>query len=67
MWSGSVIDTRDGHDLVNIVFQSMHSNKMIARLEMFGPFRDLHLEDRENFIMSANRAIGNFLIHEERL
>jgi hypothetical protein len=34
---------------------------------MSGPFRDLHREDRENFIMSANWAIGNFLIHEERL
>ncbi len=67
MWSGGVIDTRDGHDLINVVFQSRHLNKMIARLEMSGPFRDLHRKDRENFIMSANRVIGNFLIHEERL
>jgi hypothetical protein len=67
MWSGGVIDIRDGHDLVNVVFQSRHLNRMIARLEMSGPFRDLHREDRENFIMSVNRAIGNFFIHEERL
>jgi len=67
MWSGGVIDTRDGHDLINVVFQSRHLNRMIARLEMSGPFRDLHRKDRENFIMSANRIIGNFLIHEERL
>jgi len=34
---------------------------------MSGPFRNLHREDREDFVMSAIRAIGNFLIHEERL
>jgi hypothetical protein len=34
---------------------------------MYGPFRDLHREDREDFVMSAIWAIGNFLIHEERL
>jgi hypothetical protein len=56
-----------GHDLVNVIFQSRHLNKIIVGLEMSSPFRDLHREDRENFIMSANRAIGNFLIHEERL
>jgi len=67
MWNGGVIDTRDGHDLVNVVFQSRHLNRIIARLEMFGPFRHLHQEDREDFVMSAIRAIGNFLIHEERL
>jgi len=42
MWSGGVIDTRDGHDLVNVIFQFRHLNRMIARLEMSGPFRDLH-------------------------
>jgi hypothetical protein len=42
MWSGGVIDTRDGHDFVNVIFQSKHLNKMIAGLEMSGPFRDLH-------------------------
>jgi hypothetical protein len=67
MWSGGVVDTRDGHDLVNVFFQSKHLNRMIVGLEMYGPFRYLHREDRENFIMSANRAIGNFFIHEERL
>jgi hypothetical protein len=40
MWSGGVIDTRDGHDLVNVVFQSRHLNRIMARLEMSGPFRD---------------------------
>jgi hypothetical protein len=54
MWSGGVIDIRDGHDLVNVVFQSKHLNRIIVGLEMFGPFKDLHREDRENFIMSAN-------------
>jgi hypothetical protein len=34
---------------------------------MSGPFRDLHREDREDFVVNAIRAIGNFLIHEERL
>jgi len=34
---------------------------------MYGPFRDLHREDREDFVMNAIWAIGNFLIHEERL
>jgi len=42
MWNGGVIDTRDGHDLVNVVFQSKHLNRIMARLEMSGPFRDLH-------------------------
>jgi hypothetical protein len=67
MWSGGVIDTRDGHDLVNVVFQSRHLNRIMAGLEMSGPFRDLHREDREEFVMSAIRALGSFLIHEERL
>jgi hypothetical protein len=42
MWSGGVIDTCDGHDFVNVVFQSRHLNRMIARLKMSRPFRDLH-------------------------
>jgi hypothetical protein len=67
MCSGGIINTRDGHDLVNVVFQSRHLNRIIAGLEMSSPFKDLHQEDREDFIMSAIRAIGNFLIHEERL
>ncbi len=67
MWSGSIIDIRDGRDLVNVVFQSRHLNRMIAGLEMYGPFRNLHRENRENFITNAIRAIGNFLIHEKRL
>jgi hypothetical protein len=66
-WSGGVIDTRDGHDIVNVVFQSRHLNRIMAGLEMSGPFRDLHREDREDFVVSAIRAIRNFLIHEERL
>jgi hypothetical protein len=67
MWSGGVIDTRDGRNLVNVVFQSRHLNRIVAGLEMSGPFRELHREDRENFITNAIRAIQNFLIHEERL
>jgi hypothetical protein len=67
MWSGGVIDTCDGRDLVNVVFQSRHLNRIIAGLEMSSPFKDLHRENRENFIMNAIQAIGNFLIHEERL
>jgi hypothetical protein len=39
----------------------------MARLEMSGPFRDLHREDREAFVVNAIQAIRNFLIHEERL
>ncbi len=66
-WSGGVIDTCDGHDLVNVVFQSRHLNRIIAGLEMSCPFRDLHREDREDFVMSVIRAIKNFLIHDERL
>ncbi len=42
MFSGGVIDTCDGHDLVNVIFQSKHLNRLIAELEMFGPFKDLH-------------------------
>jgi hypothetical protein len=67
MWNGGVINTRDGHDLVNVVFQSRHLNRIIAGLEMSSPFRDLHREDREDFVMNAIRVIGNFLIHEEWL
>jgi len=67
MWSGGVIDIRDGHDLVNVVFQSRHLNRVMAGLEMFGPFKDLHREDREAFIVDAIRTIKNFFIHEERL
>jgi len=53
MWSGGVIDIRGGHDIVHVVFQSRHLNRIITRLEMFGPFRDLHREDREDFVLSA--------------
>jgi hypothetical protein len=67
VWSGGIIDTRDGHELVNVVFQSMHLNRIMAELEMSSPLRDLHRENREGFVMSAIWAIGNFLIHEERL
>jgi hypothetical protein len=67
MWSGGVIDTHDGHDIVNVVFQSRHLNRVMAGLEMSGPFRNLHREDREDFVVNAIQAIRNFLIHEERL
>jgi hypothetical protein len=42
MWSGSIIDICDDCDLINVIFQSGHLNKIIARLEMFGPFKNLH-------------------------
>jgi len=42
MWSAGVIDTRGGHDIVNVVYQSRHLNRIMAGLEMSGPFRDLH-------------------------
>jgi len=58
---------RDGRDLVNVIFQSRHLNRIIVRLEMSSPFRNLHQENRDNFITSAIRAIRSFLIHEERL
>jgi hypothetical protein len=61
MWSGGVIDTCDGHDLVNVVFQSRHLNRIMARLKMSRPFRDLHREDREDFVVSAIRAISDAL------
>jgi hypothetical protein len=67
MWSGGIIDTRDGHDLVNVVFQSKHLNRIMAGLEMSDPFRDFPRENREDFVMSAIQAIGNFLIHKKRL
>jgi hypothetical protein len=67
MWSGGIIDTRDGHDLLNVIFQSRNSNRIIARLEMFVPFKNLHWEDRDNFITSVIQVIGNFFIHEEML
>jgi hypothetical protein len=42
MWSGGIIDIRDGHDFVNVVFQSRYLNRIITGLEMSGPFKDLH-------------------------
>jgi hypothetical protein len=45
----------------------MHLNKIIARLEMSGPFGDLHRKNKDNFIMSVMQAIGSFLIDDERL
>jgi hypothetical protein len=53
MWSGGIIDTRDGHDIVNVIFQSRHLNRVMAGLEMSGPFRYLHREDREDFVVNA--------------
>jgi hypothetical protein len=50
MWSGGVIDIRDGRDLVNVVFQSRHLNKIIVRLEMSSLFKNFHSEDRENLL-----------------
>ncbi len=67
MWSGSIIDICDDCDLINVIFQSGHLNKIIARLEMFGPFKNLHWKNSENFITNAIWAIGSFLIHVEKL
>jgi hypothetical protein len=66
MWNG-VIDICDGRDLVNVLFQFRHLKKIIAGLKMFSPFKDLHQKDKEDFITIVIWAIGNFLIHEERL
>jgi len=67
MWSGGIINICDGHDLVNVVFQSKHLNRIIAWLKMSNLFKDLHREDKRKFITSAIQAIGSFLIHEEKL
>ncbi len=53
MWSGNVIDIHDGPDLINVVFQFKHLNRIIVGLEMYGLFRDLYREDMENFIIGA--------------
>jgi hypothetical protein len=42
MWSGGVIDTRDGRDHVNVIFQSKHLNRIIIGLELSCHFRNLH-------------------------
>jgi hypothetical protein len=60
MWSGGVINIRDGCDLINVVFQSRHLNRIIARLEMFCPFRNLHRKNKKIFITNVIRAIGSF-------
>jgi len=67
MWIKGVINTCDCYDHVNVVFQSMHLNTIITRLDMFGLFRYLHQKNKETFIVSAIRAIGSFFIHEEIL
>jgi hypothetical protein len=67
MWSGDVINTRDGCDLMNVVFQYMHLNRIIVGLEMFSLFRNLHRKYREIFITNAIWAIRSFQIHEEKL
>jgi hypothetical protein len=58
MWSGGVINTCDGHDFVNVVYQSRHLNKIIARLEMFSPFRELHREDRKILLQVQSEPLG---------
>jgi len=37
MWNGGVIDTCDGHDLVNVVFQSKHLNRITANWKCLVP------------------------------
>ncbi len=39
----------------------------IKSIKVFGGVLDLHKENKENFIMNVIWAIGNFIIHEERL
>jgi hypothetical protein len=39
MWNGGIINTRDGRDFVNIIFQSRHLNRIITQLKLFGPFK----------------------------
>jgi hypothetical protein len=67
MWSGSIIDTHDGCNLVNFVFQSRHLNKIIVGLENPSPFKKLHWKNKENLITSAIWASGSFFIHEKKL
>jgi hypothetical protein len=40
MWNGSVINICDGRDLVNVVFQSKHLNRIIVGLRMFSPLEN---------------------------
>jgi hypothetical protein len=49
IWSGGIIYIHDGHDLVNVIFQSTHLNKIITGLEMPRPFKD-----KENFITNVH-------------
>jgi len=42
MWNGGIIGIHDGHDFINVVFQSRHLNKIIARLKLSSPFKNLH-------------------------
>jgi hypothetical protein len=53
MRSGSVFNTYDGHDFINVVFQSMHLNRIIISLKMFGLFKELFRKDFLNFIMGT--------------
>ncbi len=54
MWSGGNINVHDGHDLLNIVFQSKHLNTIITGLKMCSPFKDLHREDIREFYYDYN-------------
>jgi hypothetical protein len=47
-------------DIINVVFQSKHLNRIIAGLEMFSPFKYLHQKNKENFITSVIRPLGVF-------
>jgi len=49
MWSGSVFNTHDDHDFINVVFQCRHLNRIIIGLEMSSIFRELHQKEKENF------------------
>jgi hypothetical protein len=67
MWSGSVFNIRDGHDIMNVVFQCKHLNRIIISLQMSGFLKELHWKYEDNFIMSAIQTIGMFLFNGETM
>jgi len=42
MWNEGDIGIHDGRDFINVVFQSKHLNKIIARLKLSSPFKNIH-------------------------
>jgi hypothetical protein len=60
MWSGGIIDTHDGHDIVNVIFQFRHLNRIIARLDMFSSFKRLTLKRMGEFYYECNLGHWEF-------